>query len=304
MGYTRYYQTGVTSELENILALAQENDSHLRCIAANQLGHYGGRRTLLPLVRLAMDSDFYVRQDALIGLGVSRDSRAYFFLANYYQRLPSIENEKEGVELRRRILNAFQVNRDRRGLDLVELAKKDPLLRGMAEHTSACIRKGYPEPFAYSFLFSEEERIAATEHRGIRLQNLADLEAFIPQLEMQAKENIKHFEKPQTYVVNMGYEFLVSGNLLHEHVQVAGGQNIVAAGEAFFDVDDKGWYIREINNRSTGYYPDASCYVSVRKALHKSKIRHPAQIKTVYPLGGWMDEDLLQIQWDAILRQI
>jgi len=130
-----------------------------------------------------------------------------------------------------------------------------------------------------------------------------DLEAIIPVLEEQRKWNEKHFEKPQTYVVDLQRRFLV-GVALHEHVQVAGGQDVIAAGEAYFDKDEQGWYIRELNNRSTGYYPHERCYVHVQQALKPTGIRFPDRFEKTYPAEGWVHRDILDLQWTTISRRI
>jgi hypothetical protein len=61
-----------------------------------------------------------------------------------------------------------------------------------------------------------------------------------------------------------------------EHVALAGGQDVLAAGEMTFASTGAGWRVAEVTNQSTGYCPDLDCWPAVARALDRVGIPHPA----------------------------
>jgi hypothetical protein len=60
-----------------------------------------------------------------------------------------------------------------------------------------------------------------------------------------------------------------------EHVVLAGGRDVLAAGEMAFAPAGTGWCVAEVTNQSTGYCPDLHCWPAVARALDRAGIRHP-----------------------------
>ncbi|GAA3238793.1 TFIIB-type zinc ribbon-containing protein [Dactylosporangium siamense] len=59
-----------------------------------------------------------------------------------------------------------------------------------------------------------------------------------------------------------------------EHVALAGGRDVLAAGEMAFAADP-GWRVVAVTNQSTGYCPDPDCWPAVAGALDRAGIAHP-----------------------------
>ena len=62
-----------------------------------------------------------------------------------------------------------------------------------------------------------------------------------------------------------------------EHVACAGGGPVRAAGELFLEEDERGVYVAEASNQSTGYCPEPGCWVEVQRALDALGIPHPGR---------------------------
>jgi hypothetical protein len=61
-----------------------------------------------------------------------------------------------------------------------------------------------------------------------------------------------------------------------EHVVLAGGADVLAAGEMAFAVAGTGWRVAEVTNQSTGYCPDPDCWPAVAEALDRVGLSRPA----------------------------
>lgn len=62
-----------------------------------------------------------------------------------------------------------------------------------------------------------------------------------------------------------------------EHVALAGGLDVLAAGEMAFVFAGPGWQVTETTNQSTGYCPDPDSWPAVGRALDKIGIPHPGR---------------------------
>lgn len=60
-----------------------------------------------------------------------------------------------------------------------------------------------------------------------------------------------------------------------EHVALAGGEDVLAAGEITFLPDGSGWRVAEVTNQSTGYCPDPDSWPAVGAALDRLGVSHP-----------------------------
>jgi hypothetical protein len=60
-----------------------------------------------------------------------------------------------------------------------------------------------------------------------------------------------------------------------EHVALACGHDVLAAGEMTFASVERGWRVVAVTNQSTGYCPDPDCWPAVGRALDRIGVPHP-----------------------------
>jgi hypothetical protein len=60
-----------------------------------------------------------------------------------------------------------------------------------------------------------------------------------------------------------------------EHVALADGQDVLAAGEMTFASAEAGWRVAGVTNQSTGYCPDPDSWPAVGTALDRVGVGHP-----------------------------
>jgi len=284
-------------QLEDLVKKSYSDLPAERSDAAIKLGQTKDRNAFSRLVKMTTDSEPYVIGDAILALGLLQDSRAYFVLANLFSRANDLFRDN-AYGMKKRVLNAFGENQDPRAKDLAIYALKDFALEEIAKDTLQKINSR-TKPFVYSYVGEEERRQTAemNYHRFI-IRDYEDLEKAIPLIE---KEKNGHPSRPQTYIITTDNRMFIGGDV-HEHVDVAQGEDILAAGEAFFEKYNGKWIIEKINNRSYGYFPDKTCYSEVKKTLENSGIVFPDYISSANPPQGWMDQDILDWTWKEIQK--
>jgi hypothetical protein len=157
------------------------------------------------------------------------------------------------------------------------------------EHQSSHPMPGPDEQGHYSYVGDQEKLPWAVQQAGHPIRSQIDLQTLAPILRQDEEWS---FTKPQTYVVTIEGVFLLGGHL-NEHVAVASGQPVLAAGEATLEEQADGtWHITELNNRSYGYMPDASSWTAVDQALAQTGIVYPDGFADIYPLEGTWAEVL------------
>gem|GEM_PF-1339532 len=145
----------------------------------------------------------------------------------------------------------------------------------------------------YHFLGEPVRRREAEARGGHPIRGQSDLQALAPVLR---EDRTWSFEKPQTYVISEEGVFVLGGQI-NEHVDAAGGQPVLAAGEAVLEEQPDGtWAITALNNRSYGYMPGPESWPAVDAALRGTSIRYPDGFTEVHPLEGTWAEIL------AVLR--
>lgn len=80
--------------------------------------------------------------------------------------------------------------------------------------------------------------------------------------------------EPFTFVVASDGELRLAPRR-SEHVALAGGHDVLAAGEIAFAAADSSWHVVEVTNQSTGYCPDPDSWPAVAEALDRIGVRHP-----------------------------
>lgn len=280
--------------------LIKKSYSHLpteRAGAAIQLGQTHDKNAFSRLVQMTTDGEPYVVGDAILALGLLQDSRAYFVLANIFERAKDLFRD-DAYGMKKRVLNAFGENQDPRAKDLALHSQKDFALEEIAKDTLNKINSRL-EPFAYRYCGQEERRKAAElNYKRFLIRDSDDLKKAIPIIE---QEKNGHPSRPQTYIVTTDNKLYIGGDV-HEHVDVAQGEDILAAGEAFFEKNNGKWIIEKINNRSYGYFPDKTCFSEIKKAMENSGIVIPCNITSANPPQGWMDQDMLDWNWKEIQK--
>jgi hypothetical protein len=80
--------------------------------------------------------------------------------------------------------------------------------------------------------------------------------------------------EPFTFVVTLGGVLRLAPRR-SEHVALAGGRDVLAAGEITFSPTGSGWQVVEVTNQSTGYCPDPDSWPAVAEALNRAGVPHP-----------------------------
>ncbi len=80
--------------------------------------------------------------------------------------------------------------------------------------------------------------------------------------------------EPFTFVVALDGELRLAPRR-SEHLALAGGHDVLAAGEIAFAPALSGWHVTEVTNQSTGYCPDPDSWPAVGDALDRIGVRHP-----------------------------
>ncbi len=271
-------------------ALAQQHashsDSYLRSSSALALGRLGLRECYNLLMKLILDKEDKVSDDAIIGMGNTGDSRVLFPLMNFY--------DGAKYEKKVKILTALQQLRDPRCvgfLDHVITDETDPVLQDIARDARGA---SYDNTnFVYRFAGPEHLLERALQKPPVHtIGSSADLDALAETIQRNLEESPS---KPQTYIVLPDHTLWVGGDI-HEHVLVAHGEKVLAAGEVVFIKKENRWTIPSINNRSNGYYPGANTFTHIRRSLCDAQVHMPSDFTHTYPLQGYDSPDFLQHQ--------
>jgi hypothetical protein len=89
-----------------------------------------------------------------------------------------------------------------------------------------------------------------------------------------SKRDRTELAEPLTFVVALDGALRLAPRR-SEHVALADGRDVLAAGEITFAPANAGWYVAEVTNQSTGYCPDPDCWPAVAKALDELGLQHP-----------------------------
>ncbi|MEU8660352.1 hypothetical protein [Actinoplanes philippinensis] len=86
-------------------------------------------------------------------------------------------------------------------------------------------------------------------------------------------------DEPVTFVVALDGSLRIAPRR-SEHVALAGGGDVLAAGEMTFAREGGRWTVAEVTNQSTGYCPGPGCWTAVRRALDHLGLDHPGAFTT------------------------
>jgi hypothetical protein len=293
--------------LTKILEISESQDILEKTSAIKALGIYGGRPAFKRLFELAFDDDILVQGDAIMNLGSCGDSRAFFVHAYCFfhpELLRRDLDERSKTEILKSILYGFIASRDQRALPLLRDVTQeqgfDKDLASIAKTAIGLLEKRSCSKFLYDFLGNETYLEQAEGFWGITLSNQNSFAGIRLILDREAQMTDRtHY---QTYIVSPRQEFIIGGTL-EEHVMVASGKRVLAAGEVLFEKDQNGkWFIKYINNRSNGYFPSAESYPQVISALRGKNIGYPSKFSETFPREGYTTEEFLSIRWNDISR--
>lgn len=220
---------------------------------------------------------------AILALAQIKDSRVLFPVINY-------ANLKESPLIRQRVLQYICYTKDPRAEAFLEeyLQGSGKPFQDIAEKAMGECR-GNPE-FSYRYNGSDEDCHEASRAQGQVKVSGKGLASINDIMEEYKKPD---FTRPQTYIINLQGEMFVGGHL-QEHVQVARGQDVLAAGEVTFKEEDNLWKVESINYRSCGYYPDKSSFFWVKKFFKNSDVRlEKNAFDEKFPRLGYNDPDFL-----------
>jgi hypothetical protein len=86
-------------------------------------------------------------------------------------------------------------------------------------------------------------------------------------------------DEPFTFVVTLDGSLRVAPRR-SEHVALAAGRDVLAAGEMMFSREAGARRVLEVTNQSTGYCPDRDCWNAVAGALDRLGLEHPGEFTT------------------------
>ena len=224
------------------------------------------------------------RSQSIISLGQIKDSRVLFPLVNYFNRF-------DNSIVQKRILQSIYHMQEPRAEDFLKnyiSQQKTNSLDIAIEALKVCCDNAN---FVYRFNSSEEDRREAKQITGqieVFNNNLTDAEEILK----QNTESLQCF-KPHTYIIGEDKKMLVGGEI-NEHVRVARGRDVLAAGEITFSKEGKNWEVDYINHRSCGYFPAKGCFKWVKDFFEQSDVKFMKnRFDEPFPREGYNDPDFL-----------
>lgn len=114
----------------------------------------------------------------------------------------------------------------------------------------------------YRYVGPAELRDRVTAVDAVAVDSAASLDEWL------ARRYRRDLAEPVTFVVALD-DVLRLAPRRSEHIALAGGRDVLAAGEMAFASAGIGWRVAEVTNQSTGYCPDPDCWPAVAKALDR-----------------------------------
>jgi hypothetical protein len=155
----------------------------------------------------------------------------------------------------------------------------------------------------YTYIGPSELRDAVRTADGVAVDTATTLARWL------AGRERSELLEPFTFVVAADGELRLAPRR-SEHVALAGGHDVLAAGEIAFATASEGWQVVQVTNQSTGYCPDPDSWLVVEEALDRIGVGHPGDFtdKVIFrrcPVCGGRnivrDDDFTCAQCDSIL---
>ncbi len=284
-------------ELERCQRQLQADNQKQKLEAIATLGAFKDRRAysiLLEGVKNEMEKGEKHNEEA-IAYAISSfasmdDSRALFPVINLFRT-------SHRPLIQQRALQYLYHTADPRAEEFIQdyLQQEDVHFKDIARNAfSRCA--GYSD-FRYRFAGSYEEWQQASspqkECQRVRVVN-AELNCIEEILREYAEGE---FRRPQTYIVDEG-GIMYIGVHLHEHVQVAQGSDVRAAGEITFSkTSEDRWEVDTLNHRSCGYFPALSSLSWVWQYFERNSDVSFAKkdFEERFPREGYNDSEFLSL---------
>jgi hypothetical protein len=127
---------------------------------------------------------------------------------------------------------------------------------------------GQPPWYRYVGPAQLRERAVAVD--TVRVDSPASLHRWL------VRRDRRDVAEPVTFVVGLDGVLRLAPRR-SEHVALAGGREVLAAGEMAFaaTATGAGWRVAAVSNQSTGYCPDPDCWPAVAAALDRAGVPHP-----------------------------
>ena len=214
------------------------------------------------------------------------DSRALFPLMNLYHQTtnPIVEQ---------RILQYIAYTKDPRAAAFLcndYLKQRQVNFRDILENAfEACVNN---YKFLYRYEGNDTDLERARKMSGsikVLPENLNSIEEYIKQQERD------YPEVPLTYVIIPSGDMKIGVNL-NEHVDVARGKDVKAAGEVRFTNEKRVWKVTYINNRSNGYHPTDTSFHWVAEYFKSLDIAFDKKgFDETFPKEGYNNSDFLAL---------
>lgn len=211
------------------------------------------------------------------------DSRSFFPVAFH---LLTTEN----AELQKRCLQYFCATGDPRGIDLIDffVENTNRFANIISDARVSCETRN---KFEYHYIGSDADLYKATKSKGRFELNPDNLHANNEVMRQNSTSGDGF--KPQTYVI-LPDEKVYLGGFLNEHVDVAQGSAVIAAGEIELKLKEGNWEVEYINNRSNGFLPHRTSFNVVSNALKNSNVRfEKRKFDHEYPRDGFADLEFI-----------
>ncbi|MEU2702434.1 MULTISPECIES: hypothetical protein [Micromonospora] len=122
----------------------------------------------------------------------------------------------------------------------------------------------------YAYVGPAEFRDRAVAVDAVTVDSIASLDEWL------AGRDPGDLVEPVTFVVDLDGVLRLAPRR-SEHIALAGGRDVLAAGEMAFALAGGGWRASEVTNQSTGYCPDPDCWPAVAEALDRVGVPHPGR---------------------------
>lgn len=248
------------------------------------LGWTDDRRTY-PLLMKALQ-DERLQEYAIKALAQAKDSRSFFPLVNLF-------NQTTTPMIHQRILQYMYETRDPRAEEFLRIYLSDTNkpYRDIAEQAlKYCAGNA---DFLYRYAGADESFRHAQSVTGQIVVTKEQLT--LNERVLEENQRGSQAQKPQTFIVN-NEGVMYIGGLLNEHVEVARGNDVRAAGEVIFIKLGERWGIEYINNRSNSYYPHPSSFVWVKRYLEPLEVHGlKDHYDEVFPRDGFNDVEFLDL---------
>lgn len=120
----------------------------------------------------------------------------------------------------------------------------------------------------YRYVGPVEIRDQAVAADAVAVETVAALDSWL------VKRERADLAEPFTFVVAVDGTLWLAPRR-SEHVALAGGQDVLAAGEIAFASAEPGWCVAAVSNQSTGCCPDPDSWPAVARALDSLGVPHP-----------------------------